>query len=180
MQELKHHLPILIDAALEGAMQGLWSMNEVVVAGAPGRTESDYALVREQGIRVVFGETHRILAQAKRAWVASGTATLEAALLNTPHVLVYKTSWVTYQVAKWLATVKFIGLPNILLNRALVPELIQHDLTSSNLLSHTSQSLEAQRRGFSELQSQLGGPGAARRLAQQLLEAFTKESGSET
>lgn len=180
MQELKHHLPILIDAALEGAMQGLWSMNEVVVAGAPGRTESDYALAREQGIRVVFGETHRILAQAKRAWVASGTATLEAALLNTPHVLVYKTSWVTYHVAKRLAKVKFIGLPNILLNRTLVPELIQHDLTPSNLLSHTSQSLEGQQRGFSELQSQLGGPCAARRLAQQMLEAFTKESGSET
>ena len=95
-------------------------------------------------------------------------------------MLVYKTSWVTYQVAKRLAKVKFIGLPNILLNRTLVPELIQHDLTPSNLLSHTSQSLEGQQRGFSELQSQLGGPCAARRLAQQMLEAFTKESGSET
>ena len=157
-------------------MQGLWSMNDVVVAGAPGRIEADYALAREQGIRVAFGETHRILAQAKRAWVASGTATLEAALLNTPHVLVYKTSWVTYRLAKWLAKVEFIGLPNLLLNRALVPELIQHDLTSANLLSHTSQSLKAQPRGFSELQSQLGGPGAARRLAHQMLEVFKKES----
>ena len=63
MQELKHHLPILIDAALEGAMQGLWSMNDVVVAGAPGRTEADYALAREQGIRVAFGETPRIWAR---------------------------------------------------------------------------------------------------------------------
>lgn len=107
----------------------------------------------------------------------SPKATLEAALLNTPHVLVYKTSWVTYRLAKWLAKVEFIGLPNLLLNRALVPELIQHDLTSANLLSHTSQSLEAQQRGFSELQSQLGGPGAARRLAHQMLGAFTMESG---
>lgn len=160
-------------------MQGLWSMNEVVVAGAPGRTEADYALAREQGIRVVFGETHRILGQAKRAWVASGTATLEAALLNTPHVLVYKTSWVTYRLAKWLAKVAFIGLPNLLLNRALVPELIQHDLTSSNLLQETHQSMERQQEGFAELQSQLGGPGAGRRLAQHILKAATQASRPE-
>ena len=153
-------------------------MNEVVVAGAPGRTEADYALAREQGIRVVFGETHRLLSQAKRAWVASGTATLEAALLNTPHVLVYKTSWVTYRLAKWLAKVKFIGLPNLLLNRALVPELIQHDLTPANLLSETAESLEAQQRGFAELQSQLGGPGAGRRLAHQMVDAFSQTSSA--
>ena len=105
-------------------------------------------------------------------------ATLEAALLNTPHVLVYKTSWVTYRLAKWLAKVEFIGLPNLLLNRALVPELIQHDLTPANLLAETADSLEAQQHGFAELQSQLGGPGAGRRLAHRMVDAFSQSSSA--
>ena len=105
----------------------------------------------------------------------SGTATLEAALLNTPHVLVYKTSWVTYRLAKWLAKVEFIGLPNLLLHRALVPELIQHDLTTANLLSHTSLSLEAQPRGFQNA-IPIGWTGRRTSFGQKMLEAFTKES----
>lgn len=174
-QELEHHLPVMIDAALEGAMQGMWAMKDVVIAGAPGRTESDYTLAREQGIRVAFGQTHRILAQAQTAWVASGTATLEAALLNTPHVLVYKTSWITYRLAKWLAKVEFIGLPNLLLQREVVPELIQHKFTRAALLAETNAHLSDQRKGFDELQTSLGGRGAGQRLAQRLLGAFGKD-----
>ncbi|MEC8113757.1 MAG: lipid-A-disaccharide synthase, partial [Bacteroidota bacterium] len=133
LQEIQHHLPVLLDGALEGAMQGKWSMKDVVVAGAPGRTEDDYALAQEQGVKVVFGQTQDILQRAQVAWVASGTATLEAALLDTPHVVVYKTSAVTYFLAKRLAKVAHIGLPNLLMEQTVVAELIQHDLTADAL-----------------------------------------------
>lgn len=174
-QELERHLPVMIDAALEGAMQGLWAMKDVVIAGAPGRTELDYALAREQGMNVVFGDTHHILGRARLAWVTSGTATLEAALLDTPHVVVYQTSWITYRLAKWLAQVKFIGLPNLLLNREAVPELIQNKFNRTNLLSQTKLNLDNQKVSFEELKIRLGSHGAGRRLAQNMVDVFRKD-----
>lgn len=172
LQEIQHHLPVLLDGALEGAMQGKWSMKNVVVAGAPGRTEDDYALAQEQGVKVVFGQTQDILQRAQVAWVASGTATLEAALLDTPHVVVYKTSAVTYFLAKRLAKVAHIGLPNLLMEQTVVPELIQHDLTADALLDKTEHELGDQRQAFDTLRERLGGSGAVRRLANRLLDAF--------
>lgn len=172
LQEIQHHLPVLLDGALEGAMQGKWSMKDVVVAGAPGRTEDDYALAQEQGVKVVFGQTQDILQRAQVAWVASGTATLEAALLDTPHVVVYKTSAVTYFLAKRLAKVAHIGLPNLLMEQTVVPELIQHDLTADALLDKTEHELGDQRQAFDTLRERLGGSGAIRRLANRLLDAF--------
>ena len=172
LQEIQHHLPVLLDGALEGAMQGKWSMKDVVVAGAPGRTEDDYALAQEQGVKVVFGQTQDVLQRAQVAWVASGTATLEAALLDTPHVVVYKTSAVTYFLAMRLAKVAHIGLPNLLMEQTVVPELIQHDLTADALLDKTEHELGDQRQAFDALRERLGGSGAIRRLANRLLDAF--------
>jgi lipid-A-disaccharide synthase len=171
-QELKHHLEPTIQAAVQGAARGLWKLEDVVVAGAPGRTLGDYAVATEAGLKVVFGQTHELLLRAQRAWVASGTATLEAALLDTPHVVLYRTSTITFQLAKSLAKVEFIGLPNLLLGRRCVPELIQRDLTPEALLKLTQGDLEGQRQGFAELREALGGSGASARLAEKLLGAF--------
>ena len=85
-----------------------------------------------------FGQTHNLLSRAQFAWVASGTATLEAALLGTPHALVYRTSALTYFLAKQFVKVKFIGLPNLLLGREVVPELIQDALHPSSLLEQST------------------------------------------
>ena len=171
-QELKQHLPILVKAAIEGAARGMWSMNDIVLAGAPGRALGDYDVALQAGIDVRFGQTHHILKQAQRAWVASGTATLEAGLLNTPHVLVYKTSWLTYQLAKRFARIQHIGLPNILLNQAVVPELIQDGLNADALLATTNPDLDHQIQRFEELRAILGGRGATNRLAHHILACF--------
>ena len=172
MQELQHHLPVMIQSAQEGAAKGLWSLNKVVIAGAPGRTAEDYALASDAGIDVRFGQTHELLSRAQFAWVASGTATLEAALLGTPHALLYRTSALTYFLAKQLVKVKFIGLPNLLLDRDVVPELIQDALHPSSLLEHTILDSSTQQRAFEELRSVLGGPGASARMARQVLRCF--------
>ena len=171
-QELKHHLPVMIQSAQEGAAKGLWSLNKVVIAGAPGRTAEDYALASDAGIDVRFGQTHELLSRAQFAWVASGTATLEAALLGTPHALLYRTSALTYFLAKQLVKVKFIGLPNLLLGREVVPELIQDALHPSSLLEHATLDSSTQQRAFEELRSVLGGPGASARIARQVLLCF--------
>lgn len=171
-QELQHHLPILVEAARRGAAQGRWALRDVAIAGAPGKQPKDYQLAVDAGVDVVFGPTEEVLQRAQMAWVASGTATLEAALAGTPHVLVYRTSRLTYAVAKQLAKVPFIGLPNILLDRKVVPELIQNELTPEALLGLTLEDLAPQKKAFQEVASKLGGPGAAERLAQHLFQVL--------
>ena len=171
-QELDHHLEVMVDAARRGAAQGLWSMYNVVVAGAPGRAMPDYELATSAGLQVRFGQTQTLLQGAQLAWVASGTATLEAALLDTPHVVVYKTSRLTYALAKRLAQVTHIGLPNLLAGREIVPELIQDRFTATQLLDVSRRGLSKQKLEFQALREGLGGPGATRRLAKRLLAQF--------
>jgi len=177
-QELRALLPVLVEAAQQGAARGWWSLDQVVVAGAPGRTRQDYVLAENAGIDVVFGQTQNVLRDAKQAWVASGTATLEAALLNTPMVVVYRTSELTYRLAKRLARVHFISLPNLLLDRACVPELIQHECTAARLLEATEKGLEGQLEGFDALRSALGDSGAAQALASRVAKVFGEGSES--
>lgn len=76
-------------------------------------------------IRILFGHAHDALQAADAALVASGTATLEAALLKCPHVITYKVPWLTYQIMRRQAYLPYIGLPNIVAGQMVVPELIQ-------------------------------------------------------
>ncbi|NWG87584.1 MAG: lipid-A-disaccharide synthase [Hydrogenophilaceae bacterium] len=76
-------------------------------------------------IRILFGHAHDALQAADAALIASGTATLEAALLKCPHVITYKVPWLTYQIMRRQAYLPYIGLPNILAGRMVVPELVQ-------------------------------------------------------
>lgn len=153
-QEISTLLPILLEAAK--SIPGL----KPVIAGAPGASKSAYALAENAGIEVRFNETRELLAEADLALVTSGTATLETALIGTLNLIVYKTSWFTYLAAKLLVKIKHIGLPNILLGRLVVPELIQHNCTAKNIATELkklqiTENKEAQQKGFAELRSML-------------------------
>ena len=76
-------------------------------------------------LRILFGHAHDVLQAADAAIVASGTATLEAALLGCPHLITYRVPWLTAQIMKRQAYLPWVGLPNILANRSVVPELLQ-------------------------------------------------------
>jgi lipid-A-disaccharide synthase len=167
-QELHKMLPVLLEVAKQ------FPEMEAVIAGAPGAADTLYIQAREAGVNVVFGQTRNLLKTAEFAVITSGTATLEAALLNTPHVLVYKTSSLTYAIAKLLVNVKFIGLTNLILNREVVPELIQGRCTAINITKEI-QSLETstQRLAFAELRTSLGHTGASERIAQRMLEIIS-------
>jgi len=167
-QELHKMLPVLLEVAKQ------FPEMEAVIAGAPGAADTLYIQAREAGVNVVFGQTRNLLKTAEFAVITSGTATLEAALLNTPHVLVYKTSSLTYAIAKLLVKVRFIGLTNLILNREVVPELIQVRCTAGNIAKEI-QSLETstQRLAFDELRASLGLTGASKRIAQRMLEIIS-------
>lgn len=168
-QEINKLLPILIEAAKTAPHL------KPIVAGAPGADPSAYEAAKDAGIEVRFGVTRKLIAEAELAIVTSGTATLETALLNTPHIIVYKTSWFTYLAARLVVKVKHIGLPNILLNQSLIPELIQHHCNSISIASElqnlqTPKNKEAQQKGFAELRMLLKCDGSpTKRIADYVL-----------
>jgi lipid-A-disaccharide synthase len=107
--------------------------------------------------------------------IASGTATLQAAVVGTPMVLLYKTSPLTYRLARWLITVKWIGLVNLVGGRLIVPELVQEDATDERLcrevlhLLRDPSAYNEMKEGLRQVRQLLGEPGASSRAAQVVL-----------
>jgi len=142
-----------------------------------GRIEAAIATAGS-GPRVDIVErlTHEVMAAADVLLVASGTATLEAALLGTSMVVCYRVSRTTLWIARRLALVPWISLPNVVAGRFVVPELLQDDVTGSRLaelvepLLAGGQESAAQQKAFAELRAALGEPGVGLRAARAVLE----------
>ena len=121
---------------------------------------------------VVHGETWDLVAAADLVLLSSGTATLETALLERPMVIMYRLSPLTYALARMLVRVPFIGMPNLILGKAAVPELIQADVTPERIAEEARRILDdparaaAIRGDLARVRALLGEPGAARRAAQ--------------
>ncbi|MCX7009981.1 MAG: lipid-A-disaccharide synthase [Kiritimatiellaeota bacterium] len=124
---------------------------------------------------LVVDQTREVLRQARAALVASGTATLETALMNCPMLVVYKTSLPTYLIGRQLISVSHIGMVNLIAGRTICPEFIQHDATPEKLAAGLLPLLGAtperavQLAGLAEVAAELGAPGAATRAAAILL-----------
>ena len=124
-QEILKKLPIMLEVAKH------FPDYQFVVAKAPGLDESFYAslLAPYKNVSSVVNKTYELLVQSKAALVTSGTATLETALFAVPEVICYKGSAFSYQIAKRLIKIKFIGLVNLIMDKEVVKELIQDELT---------------------------------------------------
>jgi lipid-A-disaccharide synthase len=105
-----------------------------VVAKAPGQDDAFYETLLKPypNVAAVSGQTYYLLANASAALVTSGTATLETALFGVPEVVCYKGSNISYQIAKRLIKVKYISLVNLIMDKLVVKELIQNELTVEN------------------------------------------------
>ena len=146
-----------------------------IIALAPTLSAADlYAAAGPgglDGLRIISGDTYSIIATSELALVASGTATLETALLGCPMVIAYKMSVFTYGLGRLLVTgVDFIGMPNILAERGIVPELIQWEVTPTNLVRAAEPMLAEPTRSetaaaLRSVRHSLGVSGAAARVA---------------
>jgi len=127
--------------------------------------------VKPKKLNIVSGQTRHVLRQAKAAWVASGTATLETALMECPMVVVYKTARLTYEAGKRLVKVPHLGMVNLLAGKELCPELIQHMVTPENLalaikpLLDDTPTRQEMIRGLLMVKASLGSGGAAVNVA---------------
>ncbi len=169
-EEIRHLLRPLCAAAEALALEG-W---QPVLALAPGLDLTDLKAGAEHLLRfpVARDDTYNVVAAADVAIVASGTATLETALLGCPMVIVYRVAWLTYWLARRLVYVDWIGMPNIILQRSVFPELIQADATAAAMAAAV-RAVRERRAEMTEvlrqLRARLGEPGAAGRAADMAL-----------
>ena len=154
---------------------------QFLVARAPSLPDSLFdGPLAGSGARVVAGRSHAVVGSAALALVASGTATVETALLGTPMVVVYRLSPLTYFLGRPFVNVPHYAMPNLVADRRIVPELIQRDFTPErvateglDLLDHPARA-EAMRRDLSEVRLKLGAPGASRRAAEAVFDLVWK------
>jgi lipid-A-disaccharide synthase len=149
---------------------------QFVVAAAPTVPAEAFAAVGTPPVRVVSGDTYAVMRAADLLIVASGTATLEAGLLGTPMIVCYRLTGLTEAWVRLLVRVPWISLVNIVLGRAVVPELYQRAFTAERVadaalsLLASPAAREAQRQGFVELAAALGEPGVGVRAARHVLD----------
>jgi lipid-A-disaccharide synthase len=158
---------------------------QFVVARAPGLDDALFAPIRAvRGAAIVEGDTDTVLASADLALIASGTATIQTALHDTPMVIVYRVSATTYQVGRRLVRVDAIGMVNLIAGERIVPELVQDAFTPQavarealSLLTDRGRAA-AMREALAGVRQKLGGAGASRRAAEAILKVVTERKGT--
>lgn len=172
-QELKHVLPKML------TMVKHFPDHEFVIAGAPSMSDADYApYLRDMNVKIVYGQTYRLVKQARAALVTSGTATLETAILRTPQVVCYSGEGgaFSYFLFKTFVKVKYISLVNLIAGREVVTELLMQKLNEKNVLRELSAILpEGEKRnqmlaGYDNVNDKLGDAGASVRFARMMID----------
>ncbi len=172
--EIEYLLPRMVK--LERLMEG----TKFILAAAPSMDISFYdKFLKESSIKVIKGDTYAVLRHAGCAVISSGTASLEAALLETPQVVCYGGNEITYQIAKRFVKVKYISLVNLILDTPLVKELIQHDCTPQKIAAElkrirTTKETTKIREKYHKLKEILGGEGASLKVANSMVEELKK------
>jgi lipid-A-disaccharide synthase len=128
-QEILKKLPLMLQVSKQ------FPQYHFVVAKAPGIDDDFYTalLAPYKNVSSVINKTYQLLTEASAALVTSGTATLETALFKVPEVVCYKSSNISYQIARRLIRIKYISLVNLIMDKEVVKELIQHQLTPANI-----------------------------------------------
>lgn len=157
-----------------------------VVAGVDNLPADIYHDAEQHGIKTVFNQTYDLLNVARAAVVTSGTATLETALLNVPQVVVYKTSPITYRIAKQLVKIPFISLVNLIAGHEVVRELIQDAYSDPRLVEELSAiaeeglQREAVLKGYEEVKAKVGHKKASQETARLIIESLSMSQNQAT
>ena len=185
-REVRKIFPVMIEAA-HLLLQLIPTLRfRVAAASEELALEMNEQLADRQAIEINVGETATIMQRAFVGIVASGSATLEAAYFRMPFVLIYKVAWPTYVAARLVVNVDFLGMPNLLAGKEVVPEFIQHEakpeaiVKGVRLLMDDSPARDRMISDFVATTSKLGGTGASERAAQAILEELETGAASTT
>jgi lipid-A-disaccharide synthase len=179
----EENLVLLLPGSREREVAKIWPIMRQVIDKMPLETkfvaaavnESMAAMIKHPRVTVEIGKAHEWMQRATLAITASGTATMECAFYGCPMIVVYKVNWLTYLIGRMVVKVNWLAMPNVIANRAIVPEFIQHDAkpdrigaVARDLLEHVSKR-EAMRQELATVVNTLGGAGASARAAQLIL-----------
>lgn len=149
--------------------------NKFVVAGVNNLPIEMYeSISKYDNVTLVFEQTYDLLHYAKAAIVCSGTATLETALFNTPQVVIYKTSPISYAIGKRVVKVKYMSLINLIVNEEIVTELLQHDCTTKNAVQALNHILE-NGTDYKSLTKIIGSKVASQAAAKSIISSYNKQ-----
>jgi lipid-A-disaccharide synthase len=173
-QEIRMMLKVMLKAVSS------FEEYQFVIAGAPSISPGFYSgITAGTSVSVITGQTYDLLHHSEVALVTSGTATLETALMGIPQVVCYKGSFLSYLVAKSVIRVKYISLVNLIMEKEIIRELIQDDLTSQNLRKELNKILKGRERqeiiqAYAGLRKKLGGSGASATAAGLMIQYLKK------
>lgn len=174
--EIKTLLPLMLGGA--GIIKEKMGDVQFIIAKHPDLPFALYGDLIRKGfpdIAVAEADTYDVVGACDLAIVASGTATLETAIIGTPHIIIYKVNLITYIAAHLIADVRFLGIVNVMNRRFVVPELIQFDASPENIAAKSiammgdANRLAAMREELRLIKASLGSPGASKRAAAAIL-----------
>ncbi len=178
--EIKNNLPFMVE------LSKLFPDHQFVVGGVSWLDRSQYdSYLEGTSVRHVCDKTYELLKYSEAAVVTSGTATLEAALIGTPEIVCYKSDPFSVLFGRMVIKVRFISLVNLIMDREVVRELIQSDMSMEKASKELENILPggSKRTGmlsdFEELRRIVGGPGASERFAAKMVEILKREKPEE-
>jgi lipid-A-disaccharide synthase len=173
----KQEISSILDVMLQGAKKFEHKYDIVIskVAHLSSDLYQEVILSNNIKCQIIENKYKDILAHANIALVTSGTASLETAIFGVPQVVCYKTSNLTYQIGKRVIKTKYLSLPNLIVDRPLLKELIQEECTEKNISEAIVQIQHKDVSMYSELYSKLGSPDSASRIAKSIIQ-FLKPS----
>jgi lipid-A-disaccharide synthase len=180
--EIARLLPPMLDAAERVRARHPDAQFVVPLAPTLDRSLLQHHLAAHPGleVRLIEGRADEAVGASDAALVKSGTATLEAGLMQRPMVVVYKLSWLSYQIGRLLVRVAFFSLVNLLVGRQVVPELLQGEVNGEELARRLEALLvdgaerTAQLEGLRQVRATLGEPGAPERVAHEVAEVLSR------
>ena len=191
-REVKKIFPVMLRAATKIIDERPQTRFEVAAASPALGGELQRSLARSsvrERVRLVTGDASGLMQRAFAGMVASGTATLESAYFRLPFVLVYKVSWPTYFAARLVMRTRYLGMPNVLADREIVPEFLQHEARPGAIadavlrLMNDPAARDGMISGFDTVIEKLGESGASTKAAQAIIQQLqanvaTDEHGS--
>lgn len=184
-REIEKHLPVLLETARKLSLQNPDLRHMILASDDQAESLIEALIVRHQAanlpLEICRGYTLTRLSRCRAALVASGTATLECAIAGTPMLVIYKTSWLTYLVARFLIRLPYLAMVNVLAGKKIVPEFLQHRAVATHLVPAAQMLIEntPTRRAMIEalirLGGELGSPGVNRSLARALTSLMSNE-----
>ena len=172
-QEIARLFPAMLEAVGKMRAQGM-DVQAVVGAAREIPPEMLEEVMRKVGVKAkrIEDATYEVMAHSDLLWATSGTATLEAAILGTPMLILYRASFLSYLIGRMVVKIPYIGLPNIVAGRKIVPELIQREVRAERIAAQAVEILSdagerrAMQEGLAEVRAKLGEKGASDRVAE--------------